>query len=770
MKKNELNRAVKMGTVVLLAAGVAGGALAQDGSRKRSSFQIEEIIVSAQKREQSSSDLGISVSALSGEDMSRLNMQTSNDIVNSVPNIEHTAIFGPGTNPNYSIRGVTMNDFNDATEAPIATYIDGVYFVTTGAGSFPLYDMERVEVLRGPQGTLFGRNSTGGVMHFISKDPSEEFSGEVKVGVGSYDTRRASGYLNLPVTDRFQVRIAGYTTDNDGWMKHRTGNQPDGGENDSESFRISLAFQPTDDIENVLKYSKSKAQGHTTAIWRGAATTDPVTGLISALPDDVPDAFGVESVIQYKVADHGGPRELKEAKSETIINNFEWQLSNTTTIASVTGYNEYSRDLVEDCDGVQEWVCATHYDNSSHQFSQELRTFIDLDASRYTVGAYYLEQTQDVDQIAPLLVTHGSLLLDALGGGQLLDADAEQDLEGWAIFANAEFDLNDKFTLVTGVRFSNDKKDMNSRSAVYFANDPTAPASEQWVGYYDTTDITDQGYLVAEGLLNDSTGFNTYDKNSWSAKIELDYKPTEDMLIYGSLSRGTKAPGFNHGFIDAGLPAEEYFYDEEELISYELGLKTMFWDNRANLNAAIFFYDYSDYHTLTYEGIASFLTNSDAELYGGEFDLTVKPVEGWTLTLNGGLLESKLFDVPNSAGIVGDWEMPIAPSWTLSGAVNYEFYVADGHIMGLQLDGRARDEFTNDPADNPASTVDGYAVLNARAYLLDKDDNWEVSASVQNLTDKEYETSIFLIPGLGNMRYGFFGPPRWWSVDVTYRF
>lgn len=761
MQKDRLNLAIKRGVVVLLAAGVTGGALAQDGGRKRLSSQIEEIIVSAQKREQSTADLGISVSALSGEDMSRLNMQTSNDIVNSIPNIEHTAIFGPGTNPNYSIRGVTMNDFNDATEAPIATYIDGVYFVTTGAGSFPLYDMERVEVLRGPQGTLFGRNSTGGVMHFISADPSEEFSGEVKLGVGSYDTRRASGHLNLPISDKFQVRIAGYTTDNDGWMKHRTGNQPDGGENNSESFRISLAFQPTDTIENVLKYSLSEAKGHTTAAWRDSVTINE-NGLLETLPEGTIDGFGVAPVHTYKEADHGNPRELKLARSETITNNFEWSVSESVTLTSVTGYNEYSRDLVEDCDGAQEWICATHYDNGSHQFSQELRAFIDLGEQRYTVGAYYLEQNQRVNQIAPLVVSLG-------GGGLLLDSDADQDVKGIAVFANAEFDLSEKFTLVTGVRVSNDEKEMDSRYAEYGSANPDLPISQQWLGYTETTDITDQGVLLGEGLLNDATGYNVIDKDSWNAKVELDYKPSDDMLIYGSISRGTKAPGFNHGFISTALAPQDYFYDEEELMSYELGLKTTFWDNRANFNGAIFYYDYSDYHALSFEGVGSFLTNRDAKLWGGEFDLTVKPTEGLTLALNAGVLESELYDVPDLNGNLGDWEMPIAPSYTVSGSINYEFYVGE-NILGLQLDGRGRDSFTNDPVDNPASVVGSYAVANARAYLLDADDKWEVSVSVQNLTDKEYDTSIFIISGLGPMRYGFFGPPRWWSADVTYRF
>ena len=766
MNKNKRYLASTMGVSALLAASLASGALAEDQPKRRAiASTVEEVVVTAQKREQSTSDLGISVSALSGDELSALGMQSSNDIVNFIPNIEHTAIFGPGTNPNYSIRGVTQNDYNDATEAPIATYVDDVYFVTTGAGSFPLYDQERVEVLRGPQGTLFGRNSTGGVMHFISNDPTEEFEGEIKVGFGSYATRRVSGFVNVPVTDNFQFRIAGYTSKSDGYLDHQTGNQPDAGETDNESVRLTLAFQPTENISDVLKISQSISQGNTSGVWRDAITQSPTDGLLSTLPKGTLDGFGFAPVHKYKEVDQGGPRELKRARSRTVSNTLDWAISDSVELTSVTAYNEYTRDLLEDCDGIQAWLCQTHYDNSSHQFSQELRAFIDLGEQRYTVGAYYLEQSQNVDQIAPLFVDVGHLI--GLPGGLLFDADAKQELKGYAVFANGEFDLNEKFTLVAGVRFSKDENEMDSRFAQY--GSPTgAPGRDQWAAFKHTTDVAG-GALLSEDLLNDTTGGNSFSKDSWNAKIELDYKPTDDMLIYGSISRGTKAPGYNHGFVSAGLAIDDYFYKEEELIAYEVGIKTTFWDQKASLNAAAFYYDYTDYHTLSFIDIGSYLTNSDAELYGAEFDLTVRPIEGLTLKLNAGILESTLYDVPNSAGFVDDWEMPIAPSWTLAGSINYEFYVGD-NIMGLQLDGRARDEFTNDPADNPASTVDGYGTANARAYLLDSAEKWEVSLSVKNLADKQYETSIFLLNGIGGYRYGFDGPPRMWSADITYRF
>ena len=205
---------------------------------------LEEVVVTATKREQGLSDIGISVTSISGREMSALGLNETIEIVAAVPNLVNASVFGPGSNTNFSIRGVAQNDFNDGTESPNALYVDEVYLVPTGAGSFPLYDMDRVEVLRGPQGTFFGRNSTGGLIHFISQKPTDEFAGSISTSYGSHEEYTFEGMLNIPLGDAGALRISGKLKDNDGWIDNISGNQPDAGQVKTESLRAQLLLTP----------------------------------------------------------------------------------------------------------------------------------------------------------------------------------------------------------------------------------------------------------------------------------------------------------------------------------------------------------------------------------------------------------------------------------------------------------------------------------------------------------------------------------------------
>ena len=760
-------------TAVLLAAGVPTSALAQaadqlqaqpsrsaTSSPVRSENQgIAEIVVTAQKREQKLNDVGISISVLGGDQLDKMLITDSTSIVNVVPNVENTSIYGPGTNTNFSVRGVAQNDSNDGTEAPIATYVDDVYLVTTGAGAFPLYDMQRVEVLRGPQGTLFGRNSTGGLIHYISSRPVDRFEASISGSYGSYDDRTVTGMINVPVAPGvLDVRVAGQYHDNDGWLENRTGNQPDGGQVKSRSIRGSVLFTPNDTLTNVLRISYDRASGYTSGIWRDAITQDPATGYQYTLPEGSLDAVGVGPVIGE--SDNGQLRKLLGAKSFLAINKLDWKVGDVT-VTSVTGYNHYRRNTVEDCDGTQVAICATHYNNPSHQFSQELRAYIDAGSSRFTVGAYYLNQVQEQNILAPLAQFAGP-------GSVALKANVYQRSKGYAVFGNAEFDLASNLTLITGLRGSRDDKTIQQVNGIYQPTDPANP----FAGYEANANLP-VGPAVGENVFTDATagGLNHIKKNLWSAKVELDYKPSPGTLVYASFSRGVKAPGFNNGLVSVGLPFQQFRYAQETLLAYEVGVKASFWDRRGNISASTFYYDYSDYQAISFVGVGSFITNNDAKLYGMEADLTLKPFPRVTFQANGGLLHSKLYDVSNAGLFVNDAKMPIAPSWTASALLRYDLPIDGGDkTVGFQLDGRARAHFYNDPANDPAARVPSYGVLNGQVDIATVDDKYRLSLSVKNIFDRRYKTSIFLLNGVAGYRYGFYGPPRWVSADLTIKF
>lgn len=736
-------------------------------SQVDSDSQLVDIVVTATKREQSLSDVGVSVTSLGGEMLENLGITDTLAITSSVPNLVNASVFGPGTNTNFSIRGVAQNDYNDGTESPIATYVDDVYYVPTGAGSFPLYDMARVEVLRGPQGTLFGRNSTGGLIHFITAKPTREFFASVGASYGSYNDRSVTAIVNLPLGEIGALRVSGRYSDNDGWIKHITGNQPKSGQLQTNSIRGQLLLEPSDTFSTLFKISYDRAAGFSSAVFHEPIGIDATTGNQFVLgnqdfygtgPGLSP--FGLGTIGSPNRADNGALRKLRGGKSFTVQNTTNWDASDSITITSVAAYNRYSRNQFEDCDGTQARLCATHYQNRSRQFTQELRAFGDMGSFRWTLGGYYLNQKSSQDVIVPLFLDISPI---ALG------VDANLKAEGMAAFVNGEYDLSPQFTVIAGVRYSRDKKSIQQRNGFYTA----ANAADPFAGYEaDIDPYSLFGATVAENVYTDATsnGANRFTRNGWSGKVELDFKPTDDTLLYASISRGLKSAGFNNGVITVGIPVSAIEFKPETMLAYEVGLKTSFFDRRASLNVSGFYYDYSNYQVLTFAGLGSFITNRDATLYGAEVEFNARPVPRLTLQISGGVVDTKLKGVANAGGVVADRQMPLAPSWTLSAMARYEAPLSADHSLGLQLDGNARDSFFNVPGNDSASIVPKYGVLNARIDVSDAANRYKVGVSVRNLLNDRYISSVFLLQGLGGYRYGFYTPPRWFSIDATVNF
>ncbi len=545
------------------------------------SAELDEIIVTATKRAQKLSDVGVSVTSVSGDALAAMGITDSVGITATVPNLVNASVFGPGSNTNFAIRGISQNDFNDGTESPIATYVDDVYLVPTGAGSFPLYDMERVEVLRGPQGTLFGRNSTGGLIHFISAKPSDAFLASASASYGSFNERTVSGILNLPLGDIADLRVSGRYQNNDGWIRNITGNQPKSGQIETHSIRGQLLLKPSSNFTSLFKVSFDKASGFASNIFRQAIGIDAVTGDQFVLRPDQDfygtgagnDMFGVGSAGTADTADNGQFRKLKGSTSFIAQNTTSLKISDEITLTSVSAFNHYKRNQTEDCDGTQARICATHYQNGSKQFSQELRAFGDMGSLRWTLGAYYLNQRSTQSVIAPLFLDVFPL---AVG------VDAQLNAKGYAAFANVEYDLSPTLTVIGGYRWARDVKSIQQRNGLYFANNSADP----FLGYEnDVNPYSLFGATLAENLYTDATanGANRFARNGWSGKVEVDYKPQSGTLLYASFSRGLKSAGFNNGILSVGLPASDLAFDPETLLAYEVGFKSSFWDRKASV-------------------------------------------------------------------------------------------------------------------------------------------------------------------------------------------
>lgn len=742
-----------------------GIAVAQDAAAaEEDSGGLADIIVTANKRAQSLSDVGVSVTSLTSDALEQLAITDSTGITTSVPNLVNAVVFGPGSNTNFSIRGIAQNDYNDGTESPNATYIDDVYFIPTGAGSFPLYDMERIEVLRGPQGTLFGRNSTGGLIHYITKKPTQETFYSATGSYGRFGEYYVGAIVNVPFSEEMSFRLTGRYGDGDGFQRNVTGTQPKAGSAKTESIRGQLRIE-SGGVTSNFKASFDRASGFAQAVARDTIGIDAVTGnqfvagnldLYGTGPGN--DVFGFDDEGSGpNTVDHGQNRELKGNKSITFQNNTDVEITDNITITSVTAYNFFNRDQTEDCDGTQAEICQTHYDNKSHQFTQELRAFGDMGAFRWTTGAYYLSQRQRQNVIVPLFFN-----------AVAIDADVRLRAKGYAAFVNLEYDLSPQFTIIGGLRGSRDVKSIQQINGIYLSGAPGGG----FAGYEDSPDLP-LGAVVGENRFTDATsnGLNRIRKNGWSGKLELDYKPNPDTLVYASISRGLKSPGFNNGIITVGLPITQLAFRPEKLLAYEVGFKSTFADNRLSANLAAFYYDYKDFQALSFEGVGSLIFNRDAEIYGLEAEFNARPTDGLTLQLSGGFVDTKLKDTPNAGGVIADREMALAPSWTVNGRVRYEFPITtEGSLLGVQVDANARDSFFNNPGNDSAAKVPRFSEVNGRIDFTDVDDRFRVALVGKNLLNDRYITSIFVLQGLGGYRYYFYNRPRTFALEATVNF
>ncbi|MCB2014607.1 MAG: TonB-dependent receptor [Sphingobium sp.] len=743
--------------MVSAAALVASQAYAQEAAEdNEAGAAIGEIIVTAQKRAQRLQDVGISITALSSDVLESTGVRETVDVVNQVPNVQNVSVFGPGLNPNFSVRGVSLPDFNDFTESSVSTYIDEVYLVANGAGSFPAYDINRVEVLRGPQGTLFGRNTTGGIIHFITNKPDQDeilFDGEVEYG--RYDTLRTTAAVNVPMGDGLAVRVSGLYQENDPWIKNLNG-QPDAGELETYAIRGQLGFDNGGPFTGNFKVEYGHVEGVTGTYHHVFATRDPVTGLV-----ETPAPSTGRS--PRKTSRNNTLHELIGAGSYNAALNLNYDFGDVV-LTSVSGFNHYSRDSIEDYtfgayDG------QAYYQSQSEHFSQELRLAKSGPMTDWTMGVYYLRQNGRIHYSAPVFAAD-----DRPGGGVpffIADAEGSLRLRSYAIFGNIEHRFTDQLSLAVGARWTRDNKHFE-QDLFYNLTDealadfwPSRPFGANVTGVFASNIFTDE----TVGALTRSK------KGSLAAKVQLNYKPNRDTLVYASVSRGTKGAGFNNGFIEISATSDQIPYKPELAYVYEVGVKTDLLDRKLTVNGSAFYYDYKSYHAFGFATIGGFIANNKARIYGAELEIMARPVDGLLVSLGGGLLDTKIYDVttPPPALRTYDREMPLAAKWNLNGLVRYDF-AALGGDMAVQADFRATSKYHSDIVNNPATQIPSYAVVNGRVEYRAPDDTWRVAAFVKNIFDKKYLTSAFDLTTSFATINEQFGQPRWWGISLGYKF
>lgn len=687
----------------------------------------DEMIVSVQKRDQALSDVGVSVTAFSGESLRELNLTNSVDISTQTPNFTIGTPVGEGNNPSFVLRGVGLNDFNDNNESNIAVYVDEVYRSAMAGLTFQMFDLERVEVLRGPQGTLYGRNATGGLVHFVTQKPTEELDAYADLTFGSNSQIKFEGAVGGG-TETVMGRVSVATNQADGYVSNRVGADPN--ESDSMAARAQLLFKPTEQWSVLLN-------GH----WSDA---DPLAAAYQHQGTDVGgvDFFGYSDTdgdVWAGDYDRTGPLEIENTGASI---NIDWQ-GDAFGVVWITGYENVEKFHQEDTDmGNVDFgdgsLVRPDFVAETDQLTSELRFHGESDKFNWVAGLYWFDSEVDG--------TGTRLDLSGLGDVNF-DVSYLQDTTSYAVFGHFDYALSEHWEIVAGLRYTDEEKDYtyvntetNFGAFVYEFSPSTAPGLTEW----------------SDEVLNGSLGVN--------------YRPNDNWLLFASVSTAFKSGGFNSGFLDPSLALANIPFQKEELTSYEAGVKWVNTSDTVRLNATAFYYDYEDLQALSFEGVSSFISNaSDAKVYGGEIELITSPIENFEMILGVGILDATADGIrlaDNS--VLEDRQLVLAPDLQANGLVRYTVPIGSSALV-FQADAMYSDDVYFDIVNQPVAKQNAYSVWNAQvSYQIN--DNFEVSGWVRNLTDEEYKVYTFDFSDFFGFNQQFYGPPRWYGLSFRYQY
>lgn len=740
---------------------------------------LEEIIVTAQKKEESLQDIPVAVSAFSGEQIKALGYSDTTDIIQQIPALQLNT-WSPNVTI-FNLRGVSQNNFTDNLEAPIAVYFDDAYMASINGISGQLFDMERVEVLRGPQGTLFGRNATGGLIHYISKAADEtELNAYIQVQAGSFSQYSTEGALGGSLDEHVRARLAFRTESIDGYVKSVAaipgvfaGSGQDIGGKHGFATRANFQYDFSDELtaDFWLKFSRDQdvptggyvfencdfdEEGNCPIDEFGRTiTTGGVVNGITETPASVHEHFGEQAGFLNR---------------ETIIlqSKFDYALNDSIDITSISNYTKLNKSYLEDGDALPLVIVNFQTDLDYTQWSQEYRiSNSNVEKLRWQAGLYLLDIKSygDVSTIAAPgfgnIVASGRIL-DAGGVDTALEtaspdnafegASAQQTVNlksrNWSLFGQAEYDLSDQLQATLGLRWSQDDKEMF------------------WLLYF-TDNFNPTPFLIDSSAIfaSENPGVDTIDYGDWAGRLALDWRVDDDTLLFASINRGIKGGNWAVS-VGSNLTADTFQHDAEVLISFEVGIKADI-DETLRINGTFFVYDYKDYQAFSLAGGAPFVANTNAKAVGTEIELFWTPTEQLDVILGASFINSRVDEVlgTNNASILNA-ELPNAPSFSGNYLVRYHWPLSLGE-MAIQIDGAFYGDQFLEVTNGPGTVQKSYNVSNAR-FEYRSEGGYSVTLWAKNLTDEEYKAYSLDLGPLGTTT--FYAPPETYGASFNFDF
>ncbi len=744
-----LGRAVFFSAASVGAIALASPALAQSsGSTEQNtnstatsdSDHAGDIIVTAQFREQRLQDTPIAITAVSGEDIANKGLQSIADIASSAPNVNIQNQQGAYGSPTIYIRGIGQYDSSFAYEQGVGLYIDDVYHGVLLGGLFDLLDLDRVEILRGPQGTLAGKNSIGGAVKLFSQKPQGDGSGYLTATYGSLDRIELRGAYDIGLTEDLALRISGFSKRRDGYVKRLDFNcdRPNEvlptdtwvtqateagkcqlgtlGGIKSFGLRAALRYTPSDTLEVNIS---------------GMLTRDDSEPPAVELTKWIDPRFSNPRPYVYYgtyTSDLGWSEQPQNMSNfESITGRIDWNASDTVTLTSITAYENLYQRWVTD-EGTPDGRNLVRYYSPYHQFTQEVRLNSDIGDGliNLTVGAFYFDSM-------------------GISGARLYD----RPILNWinrdpvkttskSAFAHAELHPVENLTIIAGARYTKDRKTYTYGRLNSVTGLPLSGADDP----------------LNVGVLNDKSAI--YNGHSFDYRLGVDYRFSDHLMAYANFSTGYKGGGANPRPF---TPAQAVSFSPERVKAFEVGLKSDFLDNRVRLNVAAFYNKYQDIILIDTNGAPGkpgdpnffFLSAvpfnaGDADVKGLEFETTIEPTDGLTFKGSLSYLDfeyTKLAADAVSSGVGIDNTTPYTTKWNWSAEVAYEIPLASGASITPRFYADFTGNYYTLPENKPTDFIPSRTMLNANITYTAPSSNWELVVGATNLSDKHYYFTAF---------------------------
>ncbi len=773
MKKGSPNRSILLASAALLAAmpqmAIAQDASASDTSDTSAERGIAEIVVTAQKREQQLSDVPVSITAASGEQLEKAGVNDVSDLPKLVAGLTYTPSLN--SSPILTLRGIGFNEYTLGASPTVSVYVDQVPLPFLPMTRGTTFDLERVEVLKGPQGILFGQNSTGGAINYIAAKPTSTFQAGVDASYGRFDEVNAGGYISGPLSDTLSARLAVRTLQSGDWQQNFTRDDTQGSQDLLEG-RFLLNWEPSTRTKIMLSVSgwrdKSDTPGAQLTGFRLQTPTNTArANLVLAQPLSPANARAAN----WNTSD---PLNRDDRYFQVSLRG-DFEMTDELTLTSITAYDDFKEDFSFDRDGTILTVIDIERSlGTIKDYTQELRIAGDMGRLNWVIGGNLMHAKVD----SSLRIDVGQATNTLIGPFPFAISTSvfEQNIDEYAAFANAEFKLTDQLTATGGLRYTDSRREYEGCSTGDAGLSAGFTFLSGLVSGTPTPPIP-VGACVTLGA-NGKPGLfrNTLEEDNLSWRGGLSFEPNDDILIYANVTKGYKSGSYP--ILSASLATQLLPVTQESVLAYEAGFKLSLADRAVQLNGAAFYYDYRDKQVRgnvrvpVFNILERLINVPKSRITGGELQLLVVPVSG--LTFNGSVtyLDTKIVEYSglNSTGTTRDFageRIPYTPKWQANADVEYRFPVGTG--LEAYFGGNVTyNSATYSDIGAPAfARIRPFTVIDVRAGFGAEDGTWTVSAYGRNITDEYYWNNAFASQDV-TVRYA--AKPVTYGVKLAYRF